>query len=173
MRCLRHSAAAAAYNGKFIICGGHDGSSYLTSVECFDPESGVWTELTDIPRPLCGHSLVSYGTRLILIGGESDKEPWCSVFQLSNLEGKGTWKRVSPMEHCRSAFSKAILNDEIFVIGGWDGTSENLDKTEIFNGETWRDGPFLHYPCWDMFSVVIPSDFASTLHNYRNHGINP
>jgi kelch-like protein 18 len=32
----------ATLNGKLYACGGYDGSSFLKSVECYDPNSDSW-----------------------------------------------------------------------------------------------------------------------------------
>lgn len=139
----------------------------LKILECFDPESDVWTELNDMPSPVDRHSLVPYGNKLLLIGGWDGKTCLNSTLELSNLEGKGAWKELPPMKYRRVRFSSAILNNEIFVIGGKDGAMSAINKTEIFDGKSWRDGPLLHCECFDMPSVVIPPHLVSALHNYR------
>ena len=165
MKYARSYAAAAVDNGKFIVCGGLYGNS-LTSVECFDPESGIWTELNDMPTPLHYHSLVSYGNNLILMGGHDGKTQIHTVLELSNLEGKGTWKELPPMKQPRDSFSATVLDHGIFVIGGSNGIGKDLDKTEIFNGKSWREGPQLPNLCRGMPSIVIPRHLADILSYY-------
>ena len=168
MKYSRGWGAAAVHNGKFIVCGGYDGSNHLKSVECFDPKSGVWTELNDMPTPLIAHSLVSHGNNLILMGGWDGKAIFNTVREVSNLEGKGTWKELPPMEQRRNTFSATVLDHEIFVIGGCNRATGTpyLDKTEIFNGKSWREGPQLPNVCCYMPSIVIPRHLADILSNY-------
>lgn len=61
-------------------------------MECFDPESGVWTEL-NMPAPRYRHSLVSYGNQLILMGGKDERHP-SSVWKLDPLEENRKWKEL-------------------------------------------------------------------------------
>ena len=170
MNYPRSRAAAAVWNGKFIVCGGRDGSNPLKSVECFNPESGVWSELNDMPTPCNSHCLAPYGNNLILMGGKDERLHHDSVFEVSHLVGQGSWKELSPMKYFRSQFAVAILDGEIFVIGGFDRAY--MDKTEIFAGGSWRDGPALHYPCYAMSSVVIPPELANVLLNFTDDEIN-
>lgn len=49
MKCSRSHAAATVWKGKIIVCGGISGrNDILNSMECFDPESGVWSMLNDL-----------------------------------------------------------------------------------------------------------------------------
>ena len=117
MGCVRSRAAAAVWNGKFIVCGGYHDGDYLKSMECFDPESGVWTELSDMPTALVGHS------------------------------------RLSPMKKSRASFAAAVLDNEIFTMGGTDETDPDFDKCEIFNGRYWRDAP--HFPLGALKCLLL------------------
>lgn len=78
MKYARHHAAATVWNGKIIVCGGRLREMRYKSVECFDPENGVWTELPDLPIPLSSVSIVSYDDRLIVLGG-FDEAFMCAV----------------------------------------------------------------------------------------------
>ena len=42
MSCPRGGVGVAALGGKIYAVGGHDGSNYLNSVECYDPMSDVY-----------------------------------------------------------------------------------------------------------------------------------
>ena len=164
MNSPRSYTAAAVWNGKFVVCGGKN-DQVLKSGECFDPENGVWIELNDLPTPLAGHCLVSYGNSLILMGGTGGKTEVNTVLELNNLEQKGTWKELPTMKCRRGCFSAAILHDEIFVIGGFHESA--INKVEIYTGEKWRAGPSLPSENFHLSSVVIPQDFADTLYEYK------
>ncbi len=42
MLSKRCRLGVATLNGKIYACGGYDGSSFLRSVECFDPVTNKW-----------------------------------------------------------------------------------------------------------------------------------
>ena len=164
MKYARSSAAAAVWNGKFIVCGGRNGDKdYARSVECYDPESGIWTELNNTPLPVAGHSIVLYGNDLILLGGRNRDGYFSTVLEM-NLEGKGKWKELPPLRKPRSCFSATVVDNEIFVVGGWD--EAEINKTEVFNGKSWQDGAYLPYGLQKTCSVIIPQYLADFLCNY-------
>ena len=168
MKYARYCAAAAVCNGKIYICGGMgDKWVDMKSVECFDPESGVWTELTDMPRPPTYHSLVCYRNKLVVLGGVDGKEWPTTVLELDPLEKNGQWKELSPLTSPSFVSVAAVLGREIFTIG-WDTTSDSPD-VEIFDGINWRVGPSfpLKY-CLPPSAVLIPQEFAYRLSSYPN-----
>lgn len=161
MRHARHRAAAAVLSGKLVVCGGKCGGIIMKSVECFDPESGVWTELADMATSLSGHSMISYGNSLIIIGGEHLKQ-YNSVVELSNLEGNGTWRELPHMQTARASLSTEIFGNKIYAIGGWDGKAAS-NQCEIFDGQNWKVGPLLPDGRWYMCCIVIPLHLAESL----------
>ena len=164
MKYVRGWAAAAVCNRKIYICGG-EGDDYvdLKSVECFDPESGVWTELTDMPTPRVEHSLVCYRNKLVVIGGWDEKQRTTTVLELDPHEKNGQWKELSPLLYTSFVSVAAVLGREIFAI------SRKSDKVQIFNGINWRVGPSFPLPPIFPFlpsAVLVPQEFADRLSSY-------
>lgn len=165
MKYGRKCAAAAVWNGKIVVCGGWNQAELQTldSVECFDPESGVWTELAALPSPRNSHSLISYNNRLLTIGGHNFVS-LNSVMEFDPLEGK--WNPLPAMKHHRNSLTTVILGQFVYVIGGY-GVEGRLRSVEIFNGVEWQDGPELPYERHEMFSAVIPREMAAILESYE------
>ena len=44
----RGGVGVAALAGQIYAVGGHDGTSYLNSVECYDPMTDTWTKMGNI-----------------------------------------------------------------------------------------------------------------------------
>lgn len=152
----RRAAAATVCNGKIYVCGGRTGQADRpNSVECFDLESGVWNELVALPIPLYGHSLVSYGHKLIVMGGYDERAYSSTVLELDPLEENGQWRKLAPMSHGCAYFAGLVLDEDIYVIGGRDETGYT-SRVQIFNGNEWRDGPTLPSECRRPSAVVIP-----------------
>lgn len=167
MKHPRAEAAAAVCQDKIIVCGGWNlENSFLRSVECFDPESGVWSEMNDMIAPLSGHALVPYGDTLILMGGRYGENCINWVMELSNLEGKGQWRTLPSLNHESHLFTVVTLGKKIYVMGGW-GPEGALNRVEIFDGHGWQEGPELPYTCTQM-AVVVPNYFSNDLCIHQN-----
>lgn len=160
MKYSRAQAAATVGNGKIYVCGGREGfHARLASVECFDPKSGVWTELTEMPTPLAGHSLVFYRTKLVLMGGRDDDDRCtAAVLKLDPLKENGQWKKLRPMNNPCSDFTGIVLDREIITI---DGKSAPL-QVEVYDGKKWQYK--LSFPPETCSSaVLIPPELGDRL----------
>jgi hypothetical protein len=52
--------------------GGHDGVSHLNSVECFDIEQGVWTQVAPLATARRGMAVGALGNAIYAVGGLDD-----------------------------------------------------------------------------------------------------
>lgn len=149
----RGSAGLVVYNDKFyIIAGnndGHDGG-YGTWFDEFDPATGVWTTLTDTPRARDHFHAAVIGDNLYVAGGRLSGgtggvfQPLIAEVDVYNFTS-GTWSTlpVTPDFRPRAAASVAVLQNELYVIGGeieneLDGTVINdaVKTTQAFNPST-------------------------------------
>lgn len=46
MRHHRSALGITVHQGKIYVLGGYDGHTFLDSVECYDPDSDTWSEVT-------------------------------------------------------------------------------------------------------------------------------
>ncbi|XP_077424530.1 kelch repeat and BTB domain-containing protein 12-like isoform X2 [Vanacampus margaritifer] len=135
---------------------------------------GSWISFAPLPLPLACHSTVSLQERLYVLGGWSpqnhpDEEPDKlnnRVFQYD--PGKDRWKECARMKYSRYRFGSAVLNGEIYILGGigCDGedcgqSRRSLSSVEIYNPETdtWRPGP------------TLPTSLLSLRNNTSNAGV--
>lgn len=56
-------------SGKVYIAGGFNGQQVLNSAECYDPDTDVWTNITDMSSQRSGVRLVAYFNQIYVIGG--------------------------------------------------------------------------------------------------------
>ena len=160
----RTSAAAAVCNGKIIVCGGGGPNrEVLDTVECFDPEGGLWVEFDNMPTPLAGHALVPYESAVVIIGPYRGRNN--CVYSITEENGRP--KQLRSMDCFCVNFAGVTLENEIFVMGGFDQQEEVLDRVEIFNGSRWIKGPSLPYKCVSPAGVVIPRQYADFLCRYH------
>ncbi|XP_061668148.1 kelch repeat and BTB domain-containing protein 12-like [Syngnathoides biaculeatus] len=135
---------------------------------------GSWISFAPLPIPLACHSTVSLKDHLYVLGGWSpqnhpDEEPDKlnnRVFQFD--PGKDRWKECARTKYSRYRCGTAILNDEIYILGGigCDGedrgqSRRSLSSVEIYNPETdtWRPGP------------TLPTSLLSLRNNTSNVGV--
>ena len=210
MPVAKWEPASLLINDKLYVLGGYE--NYIMSsrrLDVFDPESGSWTKLQDLPSALSHVNLVPERNGFWFAGGMKDKihpgkdhiisEVWHYdidldrytaapllpehraggglarignnlhyvsglmadrntdspdhwVFNLSawHDSARAEWVEAAPLPLPRNQLSVAVLNDEIYVIGGQlNHDKQQLDQTnvDIYNPTTdsWRAGPDLPY----------------------------
>lgn len=165
MKYPRTRAAATVWNEKIFISGGK-GTGYLCeflkSVECFDPESGVWTELADMPAPLHDHCLLTWRNKLVIMGGCFGAICTTAVAELDLIQENGKWK---PGEKNPDVpmLGGVVLDGEIYALGGLDEMLVAKRRVEIFDGERWRWAQSLPYVWEHSYCIIIPQHLADLL----------
>ena len=97
---------AAALDGKLYICGGYDGVSSLSSVECYDPDTNKYIKKIS----LIYNTHYLYTTHSIY-----------NTYYACNIYF--SWLMVSHMNKHRSAAGVTVLDGQIYALGGHDGLS--------------------------------------------------
>ena len=70
MNCRRRHVSMALLGGKMYAVGGHDGISYLKSVEEYDPVADNWKFVKTMFTRRGGAGVAALGGKLYAIGGE-------------------------------------------------------------------------------------------------------
>ncbi|KAM9855244.1 kelch repeat and BTB domain-containing protein 12-like [Aulostomus maculatus] len=149
-------------DGLYVIGGQmkvHNHYIITNSVERWSlKRGGSWLSFAPLPVPLACHCSVTLEERLYVLGGwtpqhQPDEEPDKlnnRVFQFD--PGKDRWSECARMKYSRYRCGTAVLNGEIYVLGGigCDGEDRGqsrrcLSSVEIYNPDTdtWRAGPVL------------------------------
>lgn len=167
MKYRRAFAAATACKGKIYVCGGWGEYMHpLRSVECFDPVSGSWIELTEMPRPRAGHSLTACGNKLILAGGHNGRKYSLSILEINPHIENGKWEKLPPMGDPRPDISGIALGQALFTIG--KGGASNPLRVEIFDGNSWQEGPPLPFKSLFHSALLISQSLAGRLCKYQD-----
>ena len=145
----RSAHAVAVLNDELYLIGGNDGTNQLNDVwKSTDGQS--WTRvLTDTDSPPStqfsrrfGHAVVVLNNELYIIGGNDGTNALNDVWK--STDGQ-SWTRVlthtpnPPSTQFSRRFRHAVvvLNNELYLIGGLDGTNALNDVWKSTDGQSW------------------------------------
>ena len=124
----------------FSLAGGHDGSSYLNSVECYDPKLDQWSSKV-APAGSCRTSVgvAVLGECVYAVGGQDGlaclslveryvhSHISCSLphsyIPLRYNPATNKWQQVCSMTKPRLGVGVAALGGYLYAVGGSDGES--------------------------------------------------
>lgn len=127
------SFGAAIANDALYIYGGHTGRAHaydnqsqaktLRRLDLKNPQA--WEHLGE-GQGLQGLAMVAHGGRLYRIGGfiaknaeGEEHDLWSQDTVACYDPAKKEWREIAPLPEPRSSFDAAVLDDTIYVVGGW------------------------------------------------------
>ncbi|HHM05722.1 MAG TPA: hypothetical protein ENJ19_08260 [Gammaproteobacteria bacterium] len=119
----RFALSAVTADGKILALGGvaftTEGFNNFTLVESYDPATNQWQreDRYTLPWPAAGQASCTLGGYLYLFGGYSTDNIHARAARL-NLSG-GVWERLPDMPAPRAAMGLTVLDETIYLIGGW------------------------------------------------------
>jgi serine/threonine protein kinase/N-acetylneuraminic acid mutarotase len=130
-------------DGKIWIAGGMRRGTTLSTVESYDPQTGVWQPQPSLPIPLHHATAATYRGEVVVIGGASDNLADASnkVFALRG----GSWVELPSLGHARAAAAAAVVGDKLVVAGGQNAKAL-VAQTEVFDGQSWTQAADLPTP---------------------------
>ena len=141
----RTSGAAAAFEGKIYVFGGRDHSVLVSQVEVYDPATGQWSQISQLPTPREGLAAVVMDSSIWLIAG-SDLQANTAIIE-RYYPRSNTWDTLPyQLNQSRVAAVAGFLNGEIYVFGGY--YFGPLDSYEKFTpGQGWSAEGNMLYSC--------------------------
>jgi N-acetylneuraminic acid mutarotase len=142
----RGAAGVVAHGGSVYILGGlrggHDGVA-APQLDRYDPATGTWTALADLPRPRDHFQAAVLDGKIYAVGGRNtasgflaDLVPQIDVFDIAT----GTWSTLSTvLPTLRGGAGTVVVGDELVVVGGETPTSV-IAAVEVLRPatQTWR-----------------------------------
>ena len=86
--------------------------------ERFDPESGTWDKLVDMPSPRGSYGAAYIDGRIVAVGGEEPTRVLATVEMYDIADGK--WTVLTPMQTPRHGEVVAAVGSTVYSIGGAD-----------------------------------------------------
>ncbi|XP_018409420.1 PREDICTED: kelch repeat and BTB domain-containing protein 12 [Nanorana parkeri] len=164
-------ALGSVHNDLYLIGGQMKHKKRYVVTNCVDKylaENESWRSVSPLPLPLACHAVVTLNNKLYVMGGwtpQTDNaydEPDRLSNRLLQYDPTGDkWTQLASMKYSKYRFSAAVVNGEIFVLGGIGCTGPDkgqtrkcLDAVEIYNvdADFWRDGPPMPHPLLSLRS---------------------
>jgi N-acetylneuraminic acid mutarotase len=156
-------ASAVLDNKIYIISGGNTGGpdyEPVTQVQIFDPTTNQWTNGTPIPTGvISARACVTTGLfapkRIYVIGGTlTSYYRWATyaVIDLNQVYDPetDTWTNSTPMPTPRCGFGVAVVDDEIYAIGGVS------EENYLVVNEKYTPLDFVpEFPSWTLILLVL------------------
>ncbi len=101
--------------------------------------TNTWTEKLNSKEPVKDQSFVQVGESLYSIGGDNSVN-WQAINNVFDIKNN-KWELKTPMSTNRSGLTSVVINNKIYVIGGFNGnTNEWLQKLEVYDtsNDTWK-----------------------------------
>lgn len=126
----------------WLISGLYNGT-ILSTVESYDPRTGVWETGPPLPVPLHHAAAATYRGEVIVLGGANDNiaEASNKVFALRG----NNWVELPSLTHARAAPAAAVVGDKLIVVGG-QNAKQLVPQTEVFDGSSWKDAANMPTP---------------------------
>jgi hypothetical protein len=160
----RAAGGVVAWHGKLIYAGGLGPEGSVARVDAYDPQTGIWTRLADMPRPRDHFQAAIVGDELYAIGGRRTFESGGigveDVAPVDELElpasdaglASAAWKpAVTSIPTPRGGLGVAAVGACVYAVGGErtaGGSGTVTGATESYDTVTgeWRTLPPLAVP---------------------------
>jgi N-acetylneuraminic acid mutarotase len=159
----------------YIISGGNEsGPDYNPTklVQIFDPATNQWTNGTSVPTGIisaraCATTGMFAPKRIYVIGGATTSYARWETYNVINLTQiydpeTDTWTTGAPMLTPREDFGLAVVNDEIYAIGGVK------EEKYLAVNEKYTPADFIpEFPSWTILPLVLTATTVVAIYRKR------
>ncbi|MGQ9828463.1 MAG: Kelch repeat-containing protein, partial [Roseiflexus sp.] len=144
----RDNAALTGYDleRRLYVIGGQRNGVVSAAVDRYDPQTDRWVRLTDKPIAVTYARAVTLRGLIFVPGGEDNTGTVLDRLEIYDPREQ-RWYTGPSLPEPRSRYALAAWEGQLYLIGGWDGTSI---RSEVFVydpvRERWDLGPALPQP---------------------------
>ncbi|KAL4434243.1 hypothetical protein ABPG75_000684 [Micractinium tetrahymenae] len=131
--------------GEVVLVGGHDGGTWLDSVDYFSPSDCLWASLPLLGKPRSFAAAVATTSEVFVAGGGNGVDWYDSVVRFDRQAGlMGGWTELAPLQVARGSLAAGISGGYLFVYGGGK-PKEQYNVVEWYDPQSnrWLPGPSL------------------------------
>jgi N-acetylneuraminic acid mutarotase len=144
MHQARDSLGVAVVNGKIYAIGGstgNDESSHIGEIvstnEEYDPVTDTWVFKKSMPTARYGFAIAVYQNKIYCIGGVTSYST-SSGYDVTGINevydpATDTWETKTPMPTARDSLQANVVNDRIYLIGGYVPDNSGLGAISSLN----------------------------------------
>ncbi|KAI0567277.1 Kelch-type beta propeller domain containing protein [Gracilaria domingensis] len=144
------------YNGKLYLVtgnvGGHRaGAKVVPWFDSYDPTTGEWEELPDMPNPRDHCNAVVLGSKVYVTGGRRSTSDFPEFFDDTVAEvdvfdfATSEWSTLTELSRPRGGTAAAVLGGTVYVMGG-EGDNRAWTEVDVLKGSSFEPGPSLPEP---------------------------
>lgn len=110
----------------------------IDSVQCYDPKTDSWKELTPMLMPRSGAASCVFDRKIYVIGGWHVSEENTNKVECFDPR-TNTWHFCRPMRERRYKPGVAVVGNKIFVFGGEESWDQHHATMEVYDAQadTW------------------------------------
>jgi N-acetylneuraminic acid mutarotase len=110
-------------DGMVYAVGGWEGSQRLKTVEQYNPDTNTWKFVAPLKLAVTSPAVVAHGGTMYVTGG-AILEDGDGIELVQRYDPRrDAWTEVSPMLIPRSGSAACVLNNFIYVLGKFSGSS--------------------------------------------------
>ena len=111
--------------GKLFAVGGRNlQDGWVSSVECFDPSTRVWSDIAALSTARFRLAMAVLGDKLYAIGGEDSQYQFLSSVECLDLSVPNSqWTTVAPLTSPRCGMGAVVTGGKIYIAGGHGSSS--------------------------------------------------
>ncbi|HEX7004742.1 MAG TPA: kelch repeat-containing protein [Trueperaceae bacterium] len=137
-----HHTAAVGVGGRVLVAGGYTDLEFRSdnsAAWAFDPTSGSWERIADMPAPRAAHALVEIAGLVYAVGGAGPRSEELWAYDPS----ADSWRTdLAAMPTPREHLTAVAIDGLLYAIGGRVGR-RNLAVVEVYDPATdsWTSAP--------------------------------